>query len=155
MTLRQSIVGDAQSHKGCQEDTRGNAGGDSKDDAEPDARTEPVRHKNAGPLLGKENRFVESLLMGVSIGDIDLVSEVVRGVEAPRVAEPWATGDNVYVSGLDLSWQNFGVGDLLVVGGGEDGGGDFTAIINTGFPHFACWKYGVRAGTGPKEFVNR
>ena len=73
MRLRQSIVGDAQSNKGCQNDTRGNAGGDSKDDDEPDARTEPVRHKNTGALLGKENRFVESLLMGVSIGDLDLV----------------------------------------------------------------------------------
>ena len=52
--------------------------------------------KNDGALLGAENVFVESLLAAVTIGDEDIVREVVSGATAPRLEEVWATGDNVY-----------------------------------------------------------
>jgi len=58
----------------------------------------------------------------------------------------WVTGDNIYVSGLDMSWSNFHIGDLLVMPN--------AVIVNTGYPHSACWKYAARAGDGPKACVN-
>jgi len=50
------------------------------------------------------------------------------------------------VSGLDLSWNNFHIGDLLVT--------PSAIIVNTGYPHWACWKYAVRAGEDPKAHLN-
>jgi len=126
--VRQSLVGDCQSSKGWH--TVGTA-----------------RVKNVNSiLLGKKNLLVESLLCGITVSDHDLVSEVVQGLQAPRLDEVWVTGDNVYAEGLDMSWHNFGVGDLLVLPG--------LVIVNSGFPHFACWKYAVRAGNGPKKYIN-
>eukprot|EP00930_Biecheleria_cincta_P064383 TRINITY_DN49966_c0_g1_i1.p1 TRINITY_DN49966_c0_g1~~TRINITY_DN49966_c0_g1_i1.p1 ORF type:complete len:380 (+),score=45.94 TRINITY_DN49966_c0_g1_i1:104-1141(+) len=125
--VKQSIVGDCQNKLGWQS---------------PDA----AKIKNSGALLGDENIFVESLLSAVSIGDEDIVREVMVGVSAPRVKEVWATGDNLYISGIDMSWNNFRIGDLLVF--------PSIVIINTGYPHWACWKYAVRAGEDPKDYIN-
>lgn len=127
LEVKQSIVGDAQSKEGW-------------------TAPESAKCKNEGLLLGDENLFLESLLASVSIGDEDLVHEVVCGSQAPRLDKVWATGDNIYVSGLDMSWNNFRIGDLLVTPG--------AVIVNTGYPHFACWKYGVRAGDEPKNYIN-
>jgi len=123
----QSIVGDCQHESGFQ----------SPDQA---------KIKNAGALLGAENVFVESLLCAVSLGDEEIVREVVRGLEPPRLEEVWVTGDNIYVSGLDMSWSNFHIGDLLVMPN--------AVIVNTGYPHSACWKYAARAGSSPQDCVN-
>lgn len=128
VTAKQSILSDCQHKDGWTSATAANI-------------------KNVGShLLGDENLFVESLLCGVSVGDADVVREVVRGVQAPRLEEIWVTGDNVYVSGLDMSWNNFGAGDLLVTPG--------AAIVNSGYPHFACFKYAARAGTDPRAYIN-
>eukprot|EP00929_Paragymnodinium_shiwhaense_P014201 TRINITY_DN122095_c0_g1_i1.p1 TRINITY_DN122095_c0_g1~~TRINITY_DN122095_c0_g1_i1.p1 ORF type:complete len:365 (-),score=42.69 TRINITY_DN122095_c0_g1_i1:170-1264(-) len=123
----QSIVGDCQHDSGMQS-------------------PEAAKIKNSGALLGKDNIFIESLLCAVSLGDEEIVREVVRGVRPPRLEVVWATGDNVYVSGLDMSWNNFHIGDLLVMPN--------AVIVNTGYPHSACWKYATRAGDGPQECVN-
>ena len=42
----------------------------------------------------------------------------------PKLAEVYAIGDNCYVSGLDLSWANLGIGDVLVTPG--------AVLLNTG-----------------------
>jgi len=123
----QSIVGDCQHESGFQS-------------------PEHAKIKNAGVLLGAENAFVESLLCAVSLGDEEIVCEVVRGLQPPRLEEVWVTGDNIYVSGLDMSWSNFHIGDLLVT--------PDAVIVNTGYPHSACWKYAARAGNGPQDCVN-
>jgi hypothetical protein len=127
LQAKQSILGDCQSEEGW-------------------AAPASAKIKNNGALLGKDNLFVESLLAAVSIGDADIVQEVVSGARAPRLEEVWVTGDNIYVSGLDMSWNNFRIGDLLVMPG--------AVIVNTGYPHFACWKYAVRAGEHPKSYIN-
>jgi len=64
----------------------------------------------------------------------------------PRLESVWITGDNVYVSGLDMSWNNFRIGDVLEMAG--------AVILNTGYPHSACWKYAARTGYDPKEYIN-
>mmetsp|Transcript_87605 Transcript_87605/g.165143 ORF Transcript_87605/g.165143 Transcript_87605/m.165143 type:complete len:373 (-) Transcript_87605:142-1260(-) len=127
LDVRQSIIGDAQ----CK-----------------DGWTAPAsaKCKNSGLLLGDDNLFLESLLTSVTVGDEDLVREVISGAQAPRVEKVWATGDNVYVSGLDMSWSNFHIGDLLVTPG--------AVVVNTGYPHSACWKYATRAGDDPKDYIN-
>jgi len=125
--IKQSIVGDCQSKSG-----------------HPTVKTAKI--KNRGALLGKENLYVESLLCAVSIGDQQIVQEVVRGNSFPQTEEVWVTGDNVYISGIDMSWENFGIGDLLLF--------PHVAILNSGYPHFACWKYAVRAGNDPKNYIN-
>jgi len=127
LQAKQSIVGDCQ----CQEGW---------------ATRSSAKIKNSGALLGDNNLFVESLLAAVSIGDTDIVQEVTSGARAPRLEKVWVTGDNVYVSGLDMSWYNFRVGDLLVMPN--------AVVVNTGYPHFACWKYAVRAGEQPKAYIN-
>lgn len=127
LEAKQSVLGDCQSKEGF-------------------AAPEVAKIKNEGALLGDENLFVESLLAAVSIGDEDIVQEVLRGATAPRKDSVWATGDNIYVTGIDMSWSNFHIGDLLVLPG--------AVVVNTGYPHFACWKYGVRAGDDPKAYIN-
>lgn len=127
LDVKQSIVGDAQCKDGW-------------------TPPESAKCKNSGLLLGADNLFLESLLTSVTVGDEDLVREVISGVQAPRVEKVWATGDNVYVCGLDMSWSNFHIGDLLVTPG--------AVIVNTGYPHSACWKYATRAGDDPKDYIN-
>lgn len=127
LEAKQSVLGDCQSKQGF-------------------AAPEAAKIKNEGALLGNENLFVESLLAAVSIGDEDIVQEVLSGATAPRTDSVWATGDNIYVTGMDMSWNNFHIGDLLVMPG--------AVVVNTGYPHFACWKYGVRAGDEPKAYIN-
>jgi hypothetical protein len=134
LKVKQSIVGDCQHPDGFQ-------------------CPEKAKIKNSGALLGvaepsdeNMNAFVESLLCAVSLGDQDIVQQVVQGLQAPRMDKVWATGDNIYVSGLDMSWSNFHIGDLLVMSN--------AVIVNTGYPHSACWKYGARAGDQPKDCVN-
>jgi len=107
---------------------------------------EAAKIKNSGALLGDQNAFVESLLCAVTLGDEDIVREVVRGLQPPRLEEVWVTGDNIYVSGLDISWSNFRIGDLLAM--------PDAVVVNTGYPHSACWKYAARAGNGPQDCVN-
>eukprot|EP00928_Gymnodinium_smaydae_P013139 TRINITY_DN14796_c0_g2_i1.p1 TRINITY_DN14796_c0_g2~~TRINITY_DN14796_c0_g2_i1.p1 ORF type:complete len:424 (+),score=87.21 TRINITY_DN14796_c0_g2_i1:77-1348(+) len=102
--------------------------------------------KNNCALLGDDNLLVEGLVSAVSVCDAEMVEAFVKGATAPRLDQIWVTGDNMYVAGLDMSWENFGVGDLLVMAN--------AVIINTGYPHFACWKYAVRAGELPKAFIN-
>ena len=139
VVAKQSIVGDCQGKTGIQP-------------------IETASIKNAGSnYLDDAYLFIESLLSGVSLGDADLVREVVSGPKPRKVeqsavhlssySQPWCTGDNVYLSGVDLSWENFHIGDLLVVGQG-------VVILNTGYPHQACWKYGVRCGTEAQEYAN-
>lgn len=125
--VKQSIIGDCQNKLGCQS-------------------IDAAKIKNSVALLDDANRFVESLLAAVSIGDEDLVNEVMTGVSPPRVKQVWATGDNIYLSGIDMSWHNFHIGDLLVF--------PSVVVVNTGYPHWACWKYAVRAGEDPKDYIN-
>lgn len=127
LQAKQSIIGDCQNEEGW-------------------TSVAAAKIKNDGALLGEENIFIESLLAAVSIGDEDIVREVIQGATAPRIEKVWATGDNVYVSGLDMSWSNFHIGDLLVL--------PEAVIVNSGYPHSACWKYAVRAGDEPKAYIN-
>lgn len=102
--------------------------------------------KNEGTNLLVEDVFVESLLSGVTVVDEEIARETVRGVSMPgSTSEAWAIGDNIYVTGLDMTWENLGIGDILMVSD--------TGIVNTGFPHFACWKYAVRSGEAPRAYM--
>lgn len=102
--------------------------------------------KNEGTNLLIEDVFVESLLSGVTVIDEEIARETVLGVSAPgSTSEAWAIGDNIYVTGLDMTWENLCIGDILMVSD--------TGIVNTGFPHFACWKYAVRSGDAPRAYM--
>ena len=63
-------------------------------------------------------------MCSVTVSDDDIVREIVHGCDPPR--STWVTGDNIYVSGLDMSWENFKIGDLLVMESG-------VVIVNTGY----------------------
>jgi hypothetical protein len=130
LSFKQSIIGDCQSESG-------------------EASVMTAKIKNKGALLGKDNLLVESLLCAASVADEEVVKEVVdsEDTQTNRLTKHvWITGDNIYVSGLDLTWDNFQIGDLLVL--------PDIVLVNTGYPHTACYKYGVRAGEVPKRFVN-
>jgi len=124
--LKQSIIGDCQSHIGIQNDN--------------------IQIKNNNQIILEENIFIESLLTAVSISDYKFVKELVHELKSPRINKVWVTGDNVYIKNLDMSWYNFRIGDLLVMPN--------VIILNTGYPHFACWKYAVRTCDNTKEYVN-
>ena len=83
--LKQSIVGDCQSLTGVSS-----------------PYTAKIKNKGVS-YLGEANTYLESLLCAVSVGDQDLVHEVVQGLVAPRLETVWVTGDNVYISDLDMT----------------------------------------------------
>lgn len=102
--------------------------------------------KNSNTNLLPEDEFVESLLSGVTVIDEEIARETVSGASIPgSTAEVWAIGDNIYVTGLDMTWDNLCIGDILMI--------SETAVVNTGFPHFACWKYAVRSGEAPRAYM--
>lgn len=115
-----------------------------------------LKNGKAARYLDEEFLFVEGLLSGVAVADADLVQEVVSGPKSERVmksevhasaySEVWCTGDNMYLQGMDMSWDNFHIGDLLVT--------PQAVILNTGYPHQACWKYAARCGSEAREYVN-
>ena len=84
------------------------------------------------PLLLRRNargEQVESMLSGVAITDEAVAREVVRDGIGQCKGLVAACGDNVYVKGLDLSWNNFRVGDVLAM---RD-----AVVLNSGYPHWA------------------
>jgi hypothetical protein len=148
VVVRQSLMGDCQSLGGLQQ---------APGQPELVLGADQPRLKNAaGQYLEEQYLFIEALLSGISVGDGDLVSQVVSGPKSDRVlqspvhaaaySQVWCTGDNMYVEGIDLSWDNFGVGDLLVT--------PEVVVLNTGYPHHACWKYAARCGSEAREYVN-
>ena len=78
-------------------------------------------------LIEDRNLLIEVLLSSVAVSDDDIVCEIVYGCDPSH--STWVTGDNIYIIGLDMTWTNFKIDDLLVMESG-------VVIVNTGYANW-------------------